>query len=506
MATDLRGGSVIEDDAAASPKPSRVEKITETLKAIEADGSIADCITDTPGAFLWDFYKAWVDNGGQDGGKNRNSIRRMREVWLTGEHEVKSLHPKLTGKVRISKDDAKSLVTLFLGRWKFIGVKEGDWILTPDGYAPFPCSDCKALCEQLIDLMYVEGSKRARLGLLLPERASDAISDVQGDHWNDFANLYSTADAFITISRHNSTIGPTPPHALRLFWDVMKHLYETVADNDTIFVWIVDIGVRQVEDENAWKDFYNFEMMKTQFRAFASFDSKADIDETNEQVETESSLERSGIHDAFLRSITIPEERHREKRWNWLCERSVIVVQNLRKEEFENLYTDEDKQVGKFRLRDIGVTTENILPLMIPGRWSQLRELRELYGRDLRSISDATLTVLFNRHDRETSESNNAVRYFAHALSSHVDDNPGLDSVSRSRELTSPGSQYDDAMQLVYWAARHRLRKIRGDQEGAHTDDWAIATAYLGNQGFRVIRLPEFMRIHRSPGDNKFER
>jgi hypothetical protein len=133
MATELRGGDVIEDDAPASPKPSRVEKITAALTAIEADGGIAECITDTPGAFLWEFYKAWVDNGGQDGGKNRNSIRRMREVWLTGEHEVKSLHPKLTGKIRISKDDARSLMTLFLGRWTFVGVKEGDWVVTPDG-------------------------------------------------------------------------------------------------------------------------------------------------------------------------------------------------------------------------------------------------------------------------------------------------------------------------------------------------------------------------------------
>jgi hypothetical protein len=500
MAVDLRGDGAIEDDATASPKPSRVEKITAALTAVEADGSIAGCISETPGAFLWEFYKAWVTNGGQDGGKNRNSIRRMREVWLTGEHEVKSLHPKLTGKIRISKDDAKSLITLFLGRWKFVAVKEGDWVLTPDGYAPFPCRDCKALCERLVDVMYPEESKRARLGLLLPERAGDVISDAQGDHWNDFAALYSEADAFITLSRHNSTIGPTPPDALRLFWDFMKHLYETVADKDTIFIWVVDIGVRQVEEANAWKDFYNFEMMKTQFRAFASFDSKADIDETNEQAEPQSSPLRSGIHDAFLRSITIPEEGHREKRWNWLCERSVIVVQNLRKEEFEHLYADEDQQVGKFRLRDIGVTTENILPSMIPGRWSQLRELRELYGRDPRDISDATLTALFNLPGTK-SENNNAVRYFAHALSAHGSDHPGLDSVSRSRELTSPGTYYDDAMQLVYWAARHRLKKIRGDHNGAHTDDWAIATAYLGNQGFRVIRLPEFMRIHRSPGD-----
>lgn len=499
MTVELRGSGEIEGDVAASSKPSRLEKITAALAAAEADDAVAECIIETPGAFLWEFYKAWVENGGQDGGKNRNSIRRMRDVWLVGEHDVKSLHPKLTGKIRISKDDAKSLMTLFLGRWKFIGIKEGDWILTADGYAPFPCKDCKALCARLADAMYPEESRAEQIGLLLPARSGDGQVDTTGEQWSDIAALFPAANAFITISRHNSTIGPTPQDALRLFWDFMKHLYETVDDRDTIFIWVIDIGVRQVEDENAWKDFYNFEMMKTQFRAFASFDSEADLD-ADEEAESQTSTQRSGIHDAFLRSITIPEEGHREKRWKWLCERSVIVVQNLRKEEFEHFYVDEDQQVGKFRLRDIGVTAENILPSMTPNRWSQLREIRELYGRDLRSLSDATLTVLLNLSNESKETGSNSVRYFAHAPSQLHGDNPALDAASRSRELTSPGSHYDDAMQLVYWAARHRLKKIRGDQDGVHTDDWAIATAYLGNQGFRVIRLPEFMTIHRSPG------
>ena len=267
-----------------------------------------------------------------------------------------------------------------------------------------------------------------------------------------------------------------------------------------MFIWIVDIGGRQVEDENAWKDFLNFEMMKTQFRAFASFDSENDVDDARETSEDEPSGQRSGIHDAFLRSITIPEEGHREKRWNWLCERTVIVIQNLRKEEFEHLYADEDHLVEKFRLRDIGVTAENILPSMIPNRWSQLRELRELYGRELKDISDATLTVLLNLSGKGGDQPNH-VRYFAHALNPHLTKGASLNSASTSRELASPGSHYDEAMDLVYWAARHRLKKIRNGQEAAHEDDWAIAAAYLVNQGFRVIRLPEFMSIHRSPGD-----
>ncbi len=501
MAVELRGSGEASDGADASSKPSRLEKITSALTAIEADGTVADCVVKTPGAFLWEFYKAWVENGGQDGGKNRNSIRRMRDVWLTGESEVKSLHPKLTGKVRISKDDAKSLISLFLTRWKFVGAKEGDWILTADGYASFPCQDREALCRRLADAMYPERSKQAQIGLILPAQSGETDRIATNSNWDEIASLYKDLDAYITLSRHNSAIGPTASETIRLFWHFMNHLYESVGEKDTIFIWIVDIGGRQVEDENAWRDFFNFEMMKTQFRAFASFDSKTDLDDVDETSGDQATAQRSGIHDAFLRSITIPEEGHREKRWNWLCERTVIVIQNLRLEEFEHLYADEDQQVSKIRLRDIGITAENILPSMIPSRWSQLRALRELYGRELTEISDATLTVLLNLSGSDTGDHSGAVRYFAHALSPKLAEGTPLSSASISQELTSPGAQYNEAMSLVYWAARHRLKKIRGDQEDAHADDWAIAAAYLVNQGFRVIRLPDFMSIHRSPGE-----
>ncbi|MEM9627223.1 MAG: hypothetical protein AAGA21_13385 [Pseudomonadota bacterium] len=503
MSVELRGSEPLEDDVAASSKPSRFEKIQSALTAIEADGTIADCIVKTPGAFLWEFYKVWVENGGQDGGKNRNSIRRMRDVWLTDDQAVKSLHPKLTGRVRVSKDDARSLMSLFLKRWRFVGVKEGDWVLTADGYAPFPCRDFDSLCDRLIDVMYPDGSKHARNGFLLPVRPGEAlVAEAVSTNWQELADLYGDLDAHITLSRHNSSIGPTPSDTIRLFWHLMNNLHDTIGEKDTIFIWIIDIGGRQVEDENSWKDFFNFEMMKTQFRAFASFDSEHDIDDDEDASQAQVPSETSGIHGAFLRSLTIPEEGHREKRWKWLCERTVMLVQNLRREEFENLYEQEDKDVHKFRLRDIGVTAENILPSMMPNRWSVSKELRELYGRELADISDATLTVLYNKEGRPSEDGTRKdVRFFAHTLNPGARDGTPWDLTGRSRELTTPGIHYEEAMRLVYWAARHRLSAIRGEEDETLRQDWAIATAYLINQGFRAIRLADFMRIHRSPGE-----
>jgi len=139
---------------------------------------------------------------------------------------------------------------------------------------------------------------------------------------------------------------------------------------------------------------------------------------------------------------------------------------------------------------------------MIPNEWSSLRELRELYGRELKEISDATLTVHYHQNEKRTGvQKHNEVRYFAHAFNRSYTGENAHDAAARSKELKSPGSHYDEAMRLVYWAARHRLKKIKGEKDEPDQDNWEIAVAYLANQGFRVIRLPEFMSIHRSPGD-----
>ena len=513
MAIDLTRGPTsvrnIKEESSRSTdaKPSRVEKIRAALNEVETSGTFQDCITKTPGAFLWEFYKAWVENGGQDGGKNRNSIRRMRDHWLTGDAEVKSLHPKLTGRIRISKDDAKNLMTLFLGRWKFVAVKEGDWVLTADGYAPFPCRDCKKLCERLADAMYPAGSEQARVGLGLPVRLGGPnLEEIQSD-WKAIDELYRTSDAVINFSRHRAALGETPAETMKFFWKLFKNFYETMEERNQIFIWIIDIGSRQAEDEDAWAEFFNFEMLKAQFRAFATFDSDEDSEEseTNSADSSTKVEQRSAIREAFLRSLTIPEETHREKRWKWLCDHTVIVIQNLRKEEFSHLYEAEDAGIDKIRLKDTGVTAENILPKMLPHSWAQDRTLRDLYGSQLENVADATLTA-FYRQDGWNSAERPAVhrnvvdiRYFAHALTRRQTNTALSDfaSYATSQEIVSPGDVYDEAFRIVYWAARHRLQSFGGEDD--QNRDWSIAVAYLNNQGFRTLKLLDFLAIHRAP-------
>jgi hypothetical protein len=296
---------------------------------------------------------------------------------------------------------------------------------------------------------------------------------------------------------------------MKFFWQLFKNFHETMEERNQIFIWIIDIGSRQAEDDEAWAEFFNFEMLKAQFRAFATFDSDDDSDDAdNDSADEQTELEqRSAIREAFLRSLTIPEQTHREKRWRWLCDHTVIIIQNLRKEEFSHLYEAEDTGMEKIRLKDTGVTAENILPKMLPHSWARHRQLRDLYGSRLENVADATLTAFYKQNgwDSEVSLANRRgvvdVRYFAHALTSrqttHNIVNPA--SAALSKEIDSPGEAYDEAFRIVYWAARHRLQAK--DKETQKSSDWAIAAAYLNNQGFRTLRLADFLAIHRAPFD-----
>src|SRR5262245_32959269 len=109
----------MSDPATSGNSLATFDEIVAVLTAVDRAEPLPQSVVEHPGQFLLDLYRTWVDNGGQQGAKNRNSIRRMRDVWLGGANEVKSLHPKLIGRIRIAKADARSLVALFLAKWRY---------------------------------------------------------------------------------------------------------------------------------------------------------------------------------------------------------------------------------------------------------------------------------------------------------------------------------------------------------------------------------------------------
>jgi hypothetical protein len=78
-------------------------------------------------------------------------------------------------------------------------------------------------------MMYPEGSEQEQIGLLLPVRPMDDRLRAASANWDTLAGLYRDLDAQIILSRHNSTIGPTPSDTIRLFWDLTNYLYEVAA-------------------------------------------------------------------------------------------------------------------------------------------------------------------------------------------------------------------------------------------------------------------------------------
>lgn len=494
-------GGDLNDQVPASTQTDEIsltEKISAVLTELDRGGHVPTEVTQTPGEFLRDFYEAWLENGGLEGGKNRNSVRKMRN-WLTDEAEVRSLHPKLKGSVRISKDDACALIDLFLSRWKYLGIKEEDNSRTPDGYRPFPCGNSDKLRENLVDAMFPSD-----LGILLPARApARARKEISQTTWDDITNLFGESDAVITLSRHRTAIGATPAETMANFYKFLLYLRREIKNDDLILIWVVDVGSRQAEDQDSWLEFYNFETLKTQFRAFATFDSTIDHEvNRNPEKDTKNNAQ---THDSFLRLLEIQEEQPREERWRWLCEHAVIVVLNLRDEEFSELYADEDRHAGNPTVKDVGVTAEHILPSILPDRWGP--NLRGIYGKNIQNLDEATITVYFrmagwNEGVRENrNHGSSDIRYFAHALvpQQSRDDTSWVDTIV-SHEVDTPGPLYDEAFRIVYWAARYRLKEWRGSIEGRERM-WALASAYVRKQGFQVLRLPEFMRINRLPGD-----
>ena len=252
---------------------------------------------------------------------------------------------------------------------------------------------------------------------------------------------------------------------------------------------------------NAWKDFLNFEMMKTQFRAIASFDSG---DRSRRRSGMATDQHRSVTADApaftmrFLRSITIPEEGHREKRWKWLCDRTVIRHTEPCARRSSNISMPKriSTRQANIVLRDIGVTD---------GEHPADHDSR-LDGRSCGNCASSTgascgrsrmprLTVLlYNLADRKPGRSSSkerGVRYFgARAqLPKLAEDCDRYDSASAfpRTHLTRLPLRRSHEPGLLGGASPPQGDPGRPGSTPM-PPDWAIATAYLGNQGFRVIR------------------
>ena len=169
------------------------------------------------------------------------------------------------------------------------------------------------------------------------------------------------------------------------------------------------------------------------------------------------------------------------KRWQWLSERSVVAVQNLRRTRASPTWVE-----------DLGISAEHVLPSATPALWN--KQIQHLYGEEV-DVADATITVFLDEPKEADSVSEGRAFYFAHTLASDKS-MPSFERVtdiierSRSVELVSPGQSYEDAYRLLYAAACYRL----GLEKGIDPEESLKALAYIERIGFDVLTLPNFLR------------
>ncbi len=459
----------------------QAEKVTAALEETDRTGRAPAFIRENPGQFLRDMYDVWHRQGGKEGGRWRNSIRKMRDEWLVGRNAVPSLHPKLMGRVKVTRSDARALIDLFLTRWRYGAGGDSLTSMTSDGYVGFPVRDRRPLRDALVGGL-IRSSEHTK-GIDLPEQRAERDSfEETKRRWVNVEQVMRESDALITLSRHRIAVGGNTIETMTNFWHFLNHLYlndQKADEHNRIMIWVVDIGERVVEQNFSFDEYYNAGLLALQFKSFSCFDSIYDDDKSDRPL--------------LLPRLRIAEDIHRNHRWDWLSERTVIAVQNLRREEFDGLYLDQDEKGDAIRLKEIGVTAENILPNKTPREWS--KALRSLYGRQTEA-ADATITVFYKHAERLQAKLAKDVRYFAHGPASGSEKSgdeplPNVALSTRSIELQSPGQNYDDAFRLLYWAARFRLG-MGGEDEREQSFG---ALAYLRNHSFRFLLLKDFLRV-----------
>jgi hypothetical protein len=325
---------------------------------------------------------------------------------------------------------------------------------------------------------------RGRVGarsILMPPKPISARVHSDDMHVEAFVDEYRECDALVTFSRNRIVVDPTPPESMKNFFYLFNAFFEDDVErgkSKCIFIWVVDFGQRLYEEDQSFREYFNAGLLSLIFQAFYTFDSERDRP-----------LEYQG---KFLSQLRIFDSKRRDARWRWFVERSVVIVENLRSEEFSRLYGDEESQVSSIRLRDSGVTAQHILPLEVPPKWGSY--LQNLGGRKV-NIDDISFTNFYKKRGWGGLEGGNRLKRFAHARTIRPDERGASDPIIDSVELPPPGRYYDEAFDIIYLSAMYRL-----SGNPSLSSEEMTAFAYLRKLGFNAIRIDDFMRLFQPTG------
>ncbi len=454
----------------------QAERVEAALNEAGRTGRAPGLVVENPGQFLRDMYEVWHRQGGKEGGRWRNSIRKMREQWLTGRNHVPSLHQKLMGRIKLTRSDARALIGLFLERWRYVNGSAASVLASADGYAAFDVDIQLRIRDALLIAAFPSKGKVGARSILMPPRPTNTRAHADDIHVDAFIDNYRQCDALVTFSRNRVVVDPTPPESMKNFFYLFNAFYEEDrlnAKSKRVFIWIVDFGRRLYEEDQSFREYFNSGLLSLLFQSFYSFDSERDRpDEYQGKI---------------LGQLRIFDSQRRRARWQWFLERSVVIVENLRWEEFGQLYGDEESQIAKIRLRDSGVTAQHILPLDVPPRWGGY--LKNLGGRKV-NVNDISFTNFYKKEGWDPIGDEKKIKRYAHARTIMPSEKGISDAIIESIELPSPGRSYDEACDIIYLSALYRLSNDHDLDSEEMT-----AFAYLRKLGFNVIKVDDFMRL-----------
>lgn len=418
--------------ATASPAAVEDEEMTEALEKLADRIKVGDP-ADAPDDYVRAVHLAWKRAGGALAGKPRHSDRVLSENLTRLKTPVRSLTPKLAGKTRIRGHDASALLRYFLANW------------------PAPGGDTSGEAEieyrPLLDDEEIDGVAELVASMLdSDEQVSGAT--LQGDDealpGRPFAEftieLLEDSAGSIIVSPENTVILASPKTELIGFRGIINRFWgaERADGRARVLGWVVDIGRRSFDDENARTVYRNVQNLMVRFKALRDFD-----------------------------------DRNAAERWDWLRSRAFIVVLDSRY----------DEGVPLPRVRRPLFVAHHVSFTAVAPAWLALPEFRGLYGSNLERLGDRNFSV-FPQED-------GTFRYLGHATFYKGPREKG-DHQLRSIELPSPGANYDDALRTVTYAGAHILNlKPFDDQNPAEASEAVEKLRYLG---YRILRLDDFLK------------
>lgn len=445
-----------------TPEELQAERVTAALDETDRTGHVPNFVRENPGQFLRDMYEVWHRQGGKEGGRWRNSIRKMREEWLIGRNAVPSLHQKLMGRVKLTRSNVRSLLGLFLELWRYEEISGRRKQNANEGYVRFPALSLSNLKRSILDALMDSLNT-----LALPAQRTHSLNQLNDPRVRTFSqDEYNKCDALITFSRNRIAIGRNPAQTIMDFTKILNILYQEEKNSKNshcMLIWVVDMGTRYLENSDSFEYFYNSCFLSLLFKAFLSFDSKVEIS-------------KSMIGDEFRE----PDFPQREQRLKWLEKRSAIVVSNLRRDEKKQIYKDEiHKNDHEYPYGDF--TNLHILPQDIPETWNE--SIHKIFKKRV-EYKDMSFTSLFKCSGWDSEEK---FKHFAHTDSLRKLENEHgffIDSV----QLPSAGENYEKALEYVYYAVSHRIRK-----KGIEIEEYAFNK--IRQLGFSILDIDEFLKI-----------